>query len=1760
MKISKLLLSLILLCFVAKANAQSWTEIHASNFTNSLYTITASGNYKLVDESNAITGYIIVNTGVEATLDLNGVTLSYGGAAKSIITNNGTLTIVDNATVKGAIDGGSTALAVNGRGIYNAIKAATLTIDGITIRNCNASTKNGGGIYNNLGTLNFKSGTITKCCAANHGGGIYNTGTVNFEGGMIHACYVSGANSGGGIYTTGTLNMSGDATIQYCKAQNGGGGVFVFTTGTFTMDDGTIKYCRAVNNVLTDTVNAYGTTGYNAGTTRNGGGVYVNNTTMNFNGGTISDCFAASTAGAVAVNDGSGKIYINSDNCLITRNVGYNCGGALLLSNGGKCYMKAGEISYNRCQCGNSTTDTGGGAVAMGYGTGGTFEMSGGKICHNSNECVSGLGGAIWMRANNGTAGTVKISGGEISENHAKYGGAIYSQGTNTFTGGHIKNNTADEDGGGIYNKGTLTLNGITLEGNTAQNGGGIYSASTLTLTSGVIRNCMAVKGGGGIYNASTFTLTSGVIRNCMAVKGGGIYAAYDFTMNGGTIEYCYAVKDGDISYHAEAIDYGTADYCGGGVYLDNKKMTFNGGTISNCYAAQGAGGIYAYYTSGNLEFNNGLITHNTAYNYGGGIYLSNGADCTMSNGVISYNKCLAGGPYAGGGGVGVGFSSTTTFTMNNGKIIYNRLEGSGVGGGVGMNSEDGKTSTGTVTINGGEISGNYSPSDGGGLYLINTATVTGTGNVKTIIRDNEAGRNGGGIFLSPNVALSLGTTAQPTYELHITDNRAGGNGGGIYVSKDNTCTATLYASSYWVCNNKGGLTDNDVYLPSGKYLLNNISTDNYLKLKSFGVYTEDIPESAPGVPIINNTRTNVLSTLYAGLPNGTYNVYDSRREYKVMYYSSGTSEQKKYLYLTTGAEPWSPLQQTVTTDDYVPNDINSVKRLTAFMWKVNGLEIFAGNGDATASGTITADIDMTGHYWVPIGLPSAPYTGTLEGNAHAISHISMATDSWTSSYNGANLYGLVGNVGRNGKVQNLLVNDFDANTGASAVAVGGVAAQLNGGDIINCYASSLLSANESNCKLGGLVGTANSGNIYNSFSYPKFAITNDAFTGGLVGNNNGTVANCYVREHEGNSCGSHFGWLAGQNAGTIDHCYAPNDNYISSNTGTLSNEGVYTPSKFFSMDIAHDNRVGNVQLEALLNRYVTNPSHASLGLVKWLRPTTTRVNAGLPVLKYNGTNAVASLYDGTLDYSFSLTDLISMLNDNAIGGIFLYENVDFGTNTVTQNTAIFAIHPSVSVLQANNSKNIKALVSIPMQYTSGTKYYHGISSPVASWPLGFAYGNTAQVAYNDNKNPCLAYMGIADGIFPQDVNLDAPTVTSSLPWDFYDFQESTSHWVNYRRNSLSHWDEQDHDTNLNYTNHTTMQAAKGYLAALALPSDFNNDSILLQHEGMLNYGSISVPVTNHAYAYHHGINMIGNPYESYLDFDVLASTNSALWTSGNQFYGAYDKDNGFVYYAPGASEDYPYTASRYIHKHQGFFVRLDNCAETGNSMQFTESMRTNDGTPHFRDWERNYPLVNLIVTDSEGATDVCVVEMNRPDEGGALKLVPMVMSNGVLYAHRNGNDYGIVFTDGQENVPLWFETNASENFMLTWNTRHGEFSYLHLIDNIAGADIDMLTSQQYIFAANTNDYKSRFKLVCQCTGVDENADTDTESAEAFAFVNDGQLIVNGDGLLQIFDLNGRILQQTILDGAMNTVSLPEMATGLYILKLNGKTQKIVME
>ena len=164
--------------------------------------------------------------------------------------------------------------------------------------------------------------------------------------------------------------------------------------------------------------------------------------------------------------------------------------------------------------------------------------------------------------------------------------------------------------------------------------------------------------------------------------------------------------------------------------------------------------------------------------------------------------------------------------------------------------------------------------------------------------------------------------------------------------------------------------------------------------------------------------------------------------------------------------------------------------------------------------------------------------------------------------------------------------------------------------------------------------------------------------------------------------------------------------------------------------------------------------------------------------------------------------------------------------------------------------------------------------------------------------------------------------------------------------------------------------------------------------------------------------------------------------------------------------------------------------------------------------------------------------------------------NNAEIYIPQSGEDYAIACSNGVGEMPLNFKAKENGQYTISVNPEGVVMSYLHLIDNMTGADVDLLATQTYTFIAKTTDYDSRFKLVFASICEDANDDNET-----FAFISNGNIIVNGEGTLQVIDVTGRVVVCT--DGAC-TVSTSGMTAGVYVLRLiNGneiKTQKIIIK
>ena len=128
---------------------------------------------------------------------------------------------------------------------------------------------------------------------------------------------------------------------------------------------------------------------------------------------------------------------------------------------------------------------------------------------------------------------------------------------------------------------------------------------------------------------------------------------------------------------------------------------------------------------------------------------------------------------------------------------------------------------------------------------------------------------------------------------------------------------------------------------------------------------------------------------------------------------------------------------------------------LQAFAAKVNA-------GENAVNAVLTADIDMTGEGWTPIGDTNDGYTGTFDGNGHKISKLvcERTGDKQVS--------GLFAQLMENSVVKNLGMEDgvFTSSTSTA----GAVAAKSNLGKVINCWNSGKVTAHD---YAGGIVGSS---------------------------------------------------------------------------------------------------------------------------------------------------------------------------------------------------------------------------------------------------------------------------------------------------------------------------------------------------------------------------------------------------------------------------------------------------------------------------------------------------------------------------------------------------------------------------------------------------------------------------------------------------------------------------------------------------------------
>lgn len=349
------------------------------------------------------------------------------------------------------------------------------------------------------------------------------------------------------------------------------------------------------------------------------------------------------------------------------------------------------------------------------------------------------------------------------------------------------------------------------------------------------------------------------------------------------------------------------------------------------------------------------------------------------------------------------------------------------------------------------------------------------------------------------------------------------------------------------------------------------------------------------------------------------------------------------------------------------------------------------------------------------------------------------------------------------------------------------------------------------------------------------------------------------------------------------------------------------------------------------------------------------------------------------------------------------------------------------------------------------------------------------------------------------DVNPKDVNGLRTYSYDLYAFDQSADpqEWINYQ----------------NHSNNFVLENGKGYLYA-------NSNNVILKFAGDMYEGnSKTINLDYDENARLAGYNLIGNPLTeaAYIDrpyykmnaegTDVEAEETLADTQIAVCF--------GVIVVADGENETVTFstTAPETSGSKGGIKMTLAKTGKRGNSeMQ-----------------------------------DKAIVSFNK---GTHLGKYIFNENNAKLYIPQDGKDYAIASTEKKGEMPVSFE--AKEMGSYTINIEGEDMTGVYLVDKLEGAVIDLSVNTSYTFIGASSDRKDRFKLV-----FDANAGDFAD--ENFAYQSGNDIVVNGEGTLQVFDVAGRMVMSTTVSGVE---TLDAMQQGVYIFRLIGsevRTQKIVV-
>ena len=276
--------------------------------------------------------------------------------------------------------------------------------------------------------------------------------------------------------------------------------------------------------------------------------------------------------------------------------------------------------------------------------------------------------------------------------------------------------------------------------------------------------------------------------------------------------------------------------------------------------------------------------------------------------------------------------------------------------------------------------------------------------------------------------------------------------------------------------------------------------------------------------------------------------------------------------------------------------------------------------------------------------------------------------------------------------------------------------------------------------------------------------------------------------------------------------------------------------------------------------------------------------------------------------------------------------------------------------------------------------------------------------------------------------------------YDLYRFNETnltSEEWENYKAN---------------HQDFTTFEKGKGYLYA-------NNNDFTPTFTGILNASAVtySLTCTNRPNDPLSGFNLIGNPFPHEIYKGVGGAIDNVNLASG--YYTLTNEGTWQVHSFDDA-----------ILPGQGILVKATTPTVLTIAKSNMEAFSESD------DAKRTMNRLCISVAGDSGHDRAYVYFGQGKDLD---KVENFAQGAPSLAVHKENGDFAIAYVaDDSKSLELLFNNNRPGEFTLSVSSNKVAFTYLHLLDNETGSDIDLLQQQSYHFTATGKEKAHRFTLV----------------------------------------------------------------------------------